>query len=157
MTLPPDLRAWLEKILASFATAEAGPTEADLAAAPTLDNWRPFVSKRGGVILWGMVSGHPRLSIGPMTTSQLLWICRDEQWARTASRWYRLGQPFAEFEAELAHSLGASGTPAAFMQFELDGFEPVDDADLLAKFMTTYITKVRAFVAEDRAACDEGR
>ena len=88
MKLTPDQRAWIDKVLTAITAAEAVPSQADLADAPVLDCWRPLISHRGDLILWGMVSGHPRLGNNQITTSQLVAIDAAQGWARTASRWY---------------------------------------------------------------------
>ncbi|HEV7416378.1 MAG TPA: DUF6634 family protein [Tianweitania sediminis] len=64
----------------------------DLAAdAPTLEDWR--VAHRPVYCLEGLSSGHPKLTgvNRPIVTSDLWLMSSDGQWARTLSRWYRLG------------------------------------------------------------------
>lgn len=68
-----------------------GPSAADLASAPILDGWT--VSARLGCALHGQVSGHPRLATRTIVTSELFALDREHlMWARTYSRWYRLGR-----------------------------------------------------------------
>ncbi len=60
---------------------------------PLLDQW--LVGHRLVPCLVGLSSGHPLLpgvnrTIG---TSDLWLISQDSNWARTLSRWYRLGRP----------------------------------------------------------------
>jgi hypothetical protein len=43
--------------------------------------------------LTGKVTGHPLLGERLIRTSMLIYISDDSQWARTLSRWYRLGSP----------------------------------------------------------------
>lgn len=69
------------------------PTKALLKDAPVLDAWHltPCWNYR----LSGLVNGHPRL-VGTdraITTSDLWLFAPDHGWARTWSRWYRLGSP----------------------------------------------------------------
>ena len=80
----------LERIKAGEA-----PTEADLAAAPSLHGWWPVTVQSNGkpaIILAGIVTGHPRLHNGPATTSLVVALDPRGRWARTFSRWYRLGE-----------------------------------------------------------------
>lgn len=106
MQLTPDQRLWIDKVLAALNAAEAGPSEEDLSDAPMLDCWRPFFSRQGTPILWGIGSGHPSLRDNDhITTSQLVALDGQNIWARTVSRWYRLAQPFSGLEADLAEGL----------------------------------------------------
>lgn len=59
---------------------------------PLLDTWS--VGLRSAQCLLGQSTGHPRL-IGenrPIATSDLWLMSSDFTWARTLSRWYRLGR-----------------------------------------------------------------
>jgi len=78
--------------LRSLKLAVAGPTATELASAPLLSSWVPVRSEGGnGAHLVGEVDAHPA-SIGPMIhTSRLCGIDPDAGWARTVSRWHRLG------------------------------------------------------------------
>jgi hypothetical protein len=63
------------------------------ADAPILDRW--VFGQRLVPCLAGMSTGHPKLPganrlIG---TSDLWLLSEDRSWARTLSRWYRLGRP----------------------------------------------------------------
>lgn len=73
--------------------SQAGPSETDLANAPVLSNWI-FArdSQFGGVTLLGTPFGHPLLHGPLISTSRLCGLDRDLFWARTLSRWYRLGE-----------------------------------------------------------------
>lgn len=71
----------------------SGPTPSVLEDAPLLGNW-----ERGGrpaSCLFGNVCDHPMLlGMGrPIVTSDLWALAPDQGWARTLSRWYRLGLP----------------------------------------------------------------
>ena len=61
--------------------------------APILDSWT--LTHRPEACLAGRSTGHPRLqgAARPIVTSDLWLMSRDEIWARTLSRWYRLGRP----------------------------------------------------------------
>lgn len=66
------------------------PPEADLADAAIVNAYE-FVA-RPVPALYGLNDGHPRLSSPTLTTTQL-WVLNDRDgWARTYSRYYRLGQ-----------------------------------------------------------------
>lgn len=61
--------------------------------APILDRW--VLAMRTVPCLAGLSSGHPEL-VGDnrlIGTSDLWLLSRDHTWARTLSRWYRLGRP----------------------------------------------------------------
>lgn len=71
---------------------QPGPEE--FADAPLLERWYYARHPRcGQLCLCGLISGHPRIPDGPATTSPLLAIDAHAGWARTLSRWYRLGEP----------------------------------------------------------------
>jgi hypothetical protein len=66
----------------------------DLATdAPLLDRW--LVAHRPVACLLGQSTGHPLLPgvNREIVTSDLMLMSRDHEWARTLSRWYRLGRP----------------------------------------------------------------
>lgn len=61
--------------------------------APILDRW--IIASTMVPCLAGLSTGHPRL-IGEnrlIGTSDLWLLSEDRSWARTLSRWYRLGRP----------------------------------------------------------------
>ena len=75
-----------------------GPTVAEIESAPLLDAWCPQPGESGRLVLFGRVTGHPRLMDGDLiTTSPLLWLDEDRRLARTVSRWYRLGTSLTEY------------------------------------------------------------
>lgn len=153
MKLSPTDRAWFDKVLRAITAAEAGPSEADLAQAPVLSDWKAAISPCGHIMLWGEVVYHPLLGTASITTSQLIAIDREAGWARTASRWYRLGRPLDALEAELVKSLNEK--EAAAIRFTLPGFHSIDDPELLQRLLAEYITRVREIDATDRAAAGE--
>lgn len=72
--------------------AGGGPTGADLADAPVLDRY--VIVPRMRPALAGMVAGHPILGDRRLiTTSEIYAIDCDAGWARTFSRFYRIGRP----------------------------------------------------------------
>jgi hypothetical protein len=70
-----------------------GPTTSDLEDAPLLGNWER--GARPAACLFGNVCDHPTLTgMGrPIVTSDVWVLAPDQGWARTRSRWYRLGLP----------------------------------------------------------------
>lgn len=88
--------------LERLANGEA-PTVADLDGSPLLSAY--YTSRRTVQCLIGRVEGHPIISDKMVTTSDLWAIAPQHGWARTYSRWYRLG----ESEAELAARHGTTG------------------------------------------------
>lgn len=83
------------------AITQGGPRPADLETAPRLDHWCHVA--RGPVpALAGIVAGHPVLQDTDMVTSQVLWRDTAGGWARTRSRWYRLG-PVATVAPEVLY------------------------------------------------------
>lgn len=65
------------------------PTERLLARAPLLTGWE--AAPYEAICLIGQVSGHPLIDDGPLRSSQVYMIDPDQRWARTISRFYRLG------------------------------------------------------------------
>lgn len=67
------------------------PTGSQLAAAPSIERWR--VTTRPAYCIVGDVTGHPLLAgTGRrVVTSDVVLIDGERGWARTKSRWYRLG------------------------------------------------------------------
>ncbi len=68
------------------------PEELVHGSLTTLDQWSPAV--RPSLCLDGLVGGHPVL-VGQdraIRTSELWHLDEEAGWARTYSRWYRLGQ-----------------------------------------------------------------
>lgn len=81
------------------------PAPAEIAQAPLLMNWRVVVVHLGSAanplrmlpVLLGRVAAHPQLGdIERLRTSQLIWLDRNRQWARTWNRVYRLGERAGE-------------------------------------------------------------
>ncbi|MEG3662782.1 DUF6634 family protein [Celeribacter halophilus] len=135
---------WAQKIRSAMKAVDAGVSEADLATAPNLTYWRPHISRQWAPILWGMVSGHPELSDGWITTSQLVAIDPNLRWARTASRWYALGPPFSEYEAIIAQGLKFEGAPAGFVQIEVPGYMPLDDMSRLDELLAAWRVRMQS-------------
>ena len=86
--------ALLENLLADFRRVEDNdlPTREEIAGAPFLDDY--VIDTREMPCLLGLVTGHPRIGPGPVTTSQIWMFAGELGWARTLSRLYRLGRPY---------------------------------------------------------------
>ena len=89
-------RERLTAVLKALGRGE-GPSAAEIAAAPLLDAWQQTSSNEGMTVLVGVVSGHPRLLDGPVTTSPLLLLDVERGFARTVSRWYRIGRSLSDY------------------------------------------------------------
>lgn len=130
------------RIKAAIAALDRGPTAEDLACAPHADLWRVMlIAGTTAPVLWAKVTGHPDLGRDDVTTSRLIGLDRSAGWARTVSRWYRLGRPFADLESELAIRMGRPGTPV--ISFTLPGHLPLDDPLLLDRLMAAYLDRMR--------------
>lgn len=75
--------------------AGTGPTPAQLAEAPVLQEWR-LVPSATARMLVGRVIGHPLLGTTSMRSSDVVAFDPTRGVARTLSRWYVLGEPDAE-------------------------------------------------------------
>ena len=95
----PELLARLARDLAALARGEA-PSSTVLAAAPLITDWSLAARMIPVAALTGTVVGHPVITTGHVAiTSELFAIDRVKGWARTRSRFYRLGRPEDEGEA----------------------------------------------------------
>lgn len=61
-------------------------------AGVVLDNWA--VARRAVPCLIGCPTGHPKIEDGsPLFSSELFYLDEERGFARSLSRWYRLGRP----------------------------------------------------------------
>lgn len=84
----------MSSLLADMARISRGLGVKELANhAPLLDRWAEGI--RPAPCLVGLSTGHPILpgEERRIVTSDLLLMSDDGEWARTRSRWYRLGRP----------------------------------------------------------------
>jgi hypothetical protein len=90
--ITPDLAARLRRLSDDLDRIAGGaaPTPADLQRAPLLVDWQLTFTLHG-VSLFGFAAGHPLLGTKNIITSPLWVLDRDLHWARTLSRFYRLG------------------------------------------------------------------
>ncbi|MEH2562181.1 DUF6634 family protein [Bradyrhizobium sp. AZCC 2289] len=84
-----------------------------LQKAPLLTDWLPALTPQG-VQLIGRVTGHPRLGDCAAVTTPLWFADPDGGWARSLSRFYRLGPPLDREDlrrvlTQMATSSGAGG------------------------------------------------
>lgn len=96
------------------------PTEGALAAAPLLDAWEVVRDAFDYTILYGRVVGHPILKGPAIRTSPLLVLNVSAGWARTYSRFYRLGAPLSDAGSEIRHALGATAATRCYQEMQPD-------------------------------------
>lgn len=65
------------------------PSIEQMIEAPVLDDW--LLTYRFEPALVGTVTGHPVVANGPAMTSGLFYLDQEARFARTLSRFYRLG------------------------------------------------------------------
>lgn len=83
----------LKALVADLEAVRSGNVGAVLPkSAPLLDQWR--LAQRAALCLTGCSSGHPLLPgvDRQIATSDVWLLSTDRRWARTLSRWYRLGE-----------------------------------------------------------------
>ena len=86
-----------QRFTTALEAAATVPTEAELADAPILANWfSARAAFRNRPVLVGIVQGHPSLPEDVIQTSGVLALNAEDGYARTQSRWYRLGKRAAD-------------------------------------------------------------
>ena len=75
-----------------LALVERGPTPEDLERAPRLSPWSLALAFEEVPVMAGHVTDHPRLGETWMRSSMLMGLDPERRWARTWTRWYRLGE-----------------------------------------------------------------
>lgn len=73
-----------------------GPTEADLAGAPTLFDWEPKLTATQDPAIRGVVRGHPAIPDGETLRAEILAVDPDLSWIRTWTGFFRLAEPSAQ-------------------------------------------------------------
>lgn len=89
----------LRRLLADVEALAEGrhPTRDTLSGAPVLEEWS--LATRGMPCLKGQFLGHPKIRSGRAGITSNLWIhAPSHGYARTLSRFYRLGDPAAPLE-----------------------------------------------------------
>lgn len=100
--------------------ANIDPTHGELAAAPFLDGWEVVRDAFDYTILYGRVTGHPTLKGPAIRTSPLLRLNLPAGWARTYSRFYRLGAPLSDAGTETRRALLAAATAKGYHEMQPD-------------------------------------
>lgn len=90
----------IRRAVLAFEAAGKGPTAEALAESPLLVNWQ-IIMMAGRLCLAGEVSGHPKLKDDFITTSHLVFLSPGLDWARTMSRFYRLGSSLGAMLARI--------------------------------------------------------
>jgi hypothetical protein len=80
-----------DEVLRAIADAERGPTDEELSDAPYVNHYRLETIGKSVQQIYGQVQGHPTIDDPYVTTTPLFAFDPDAGWARTRSRWYRLG------------------------------------------------------------------
>jgi hypothetical protein len=95
-----DLRSIIAAIrdLDESTSRSPAPTAAELAAAPVISSWVMTIHPGDDLpSLFGIVVNHPLIADGKSAiTSELVAMDRAAGWARTRSRYYRLGPAAGE-------------------------------------------------------------
>jgi len=112
------------RIAGLLTLVERGPERDDLAEAPLLSHWAPGIAWHGDLVLTGHVTGHPRLESTWVHTTPLMGLDPRVRWARSWTRWYRLGESMGE-EHRLDYWLAR--VPVALIE--------TDDAQVAAHFV----------------------
>ncbi|WP_196222665.1 DUF6634 family protein [Pseudooceanicola algae] len=100
---------FLMRSVTAFRAALIGPDpDGDDRDAPILNDYLTVLQGRR-MKLHGWASGHPRLGAAFVTTSQLIHVTPDRRWARTLSRWYRLGRPQRLDTSQLSPDIELAG------------------------------------------------
>lgn len=92
----------LDELVADMKALRDGSLPEELAGVepPTLDRWAPALGHK--LYLVGLSTGHPKL-VGEnrlISTSELMLVSEDHTYARTLSRWYRLGREVSRTELD---------------------------------------------------------
>lgn len=93
-SITPELTDRLRSLAEDGAALGSDPSfvSALLPRAPLLDRYAPVITSLG-LRLAGEVTDHPLLGSRRIITSQLWWVDPNARWARSLSRFYRLGRP----------------------------------------------------------------
>jgi hypothetical protein len=89
--------------------AGTGPTFSELQYAPLLDCYH--LESYLTFCLSGQVTGHPVLGDARIHTSQLWAMNQQQGWARTFSRYYRLGDSLRDLREELERRIKTQTPP----------------------------------------------
>lgn len=139
--MPPELKHHLARVMIAIRAAEARPSVAEIAAAPILERWRVLISPQGTPVIWGQVSGHPRLGETMISTSRLIAINQRAGWARSMSRFFRLGTPIAGGGMHGPPLTTLSQAKRQASASEFGDFVALDDMRLLRSILADFIAR----------------
>ena len=86
-----ELLKQLQSLVSDLEILEKKSSTLHLGSCVKIDRWA--LARRTVPCLIGNVTGHPSLGNGATATSELFYIDTERGYARTLSRWYRLGTP----------------------------------------------------------------
>ncbi|MDH2329076.1 ATP-dependent Lon protease [Cereibacter sp. SYSU M97828] len=143
----------LSELMDLFEVTSKGPSPEELASAPLLQNWRPLLDMSGVVVLWGHVENHPLLGNDAITTSRLFRLDTEQGFARTWSRWYRLGTPFTDLEHDLLQSISPETGNRGTVMFELPGYQTVPKSENVQELLSDFKRRMQKLARQhqDRA------
>jgi hypothetical protein len=107
-------------VQAALERAGINPTEDELGTAPLLDGWEVVRDAFDYTILYGRVTGHPILKGPAIRTSPLLKLNLTAGWARTYSRFYRLGAPLSDAGSEVRRALLVAAAAKGYHEMQPD-------------------------------------
>lgn len=145
MEFYPTPTSWFRKALAAHAAAEVGPTPSELGEAPIMNCWFVMRSAQNALTLCGVVSGHPIIRDGFTRTSQLVALPPASGWARSVSRWYRLGTSLGDLEAAKEKSSWdlVQISMARYWQASNAHFSKIDDEADFSQSIERFICEAR--------------
>ncbi|WCQ99110.1 DUF6634 family protein [Paracoccus aestuarii] len=139
-----DNERFISRATAALAALECGPKPEDLAQAPLAELWIALVKDGTDLpVLWGYVTGHPLLGDRFIRTSPLIGLSREAGWARTFSRWYRLGEPFPIWKAQLATRLEDPIKEIGLLRWGSTGYGAIVDTAFLEAKMANVIALLK--------------
>lgn len=135
---------FISRAAAALAVLELGPTPEDLAQAPLAELWITRVKDGTDLpVLWGHVTGHPLLGDRFIRTSPLIGLSLEAGWARTFSRWYRLGEPFPIWKTQLATRLEDPIKEIGLLRWGSTGYGAIVDEALLEAKMANVVALLK--------------
>jgi hypothetical protein len=104
-------RETLSRLATSIAESATPPAPSALEAAPRLVAWAPVLAMHRPCLM-GRVFGHPDQEDGAdLQTTPIIAFHAEAGYARSVSRWYRLGTPIHEADPDLAAHMKAKASP----------------------------------------------
>lgn len=148
-----DFFSHLQKAQAAIKAVEFGPAVPELARAPEIDLWLPVLHHLGAPCLWGQVRDHPILGGDDIMTSPVVALNVEEGWARSCSRWYRLGRPFFRLRDAIAAELSEMNPANLDLLFEFPGAHPIGDLDIAQQMIADFVALVREQICGQQDGC----